>query len=600
MAVVSEEELSEEFEGFGITLSDPNITDKLQELCGLHRLDAGDLVTEWVAYSNTKKNLGLTLEALDHFEREKLSKRIPKTPKTPKLKKQNGPVIYDINNIEDGMDEDGAEALYNAYSTPSSKGQGQKKRQLTPDNLPLKRFTGPNRSPVIPFSPASFSPSSATPSKKFSSRTNAGEVLNTFGKLENINWSGSNQVCAITSYDLPTCLEKRIKYMFQKLTDKAQVLNDLIEDIGMELKAAYEIEEYSHIGLPVQDQVTVVGRICCDCNGKLNAKSVLLEGSRETSAGKSIPLDLTDLTEFSLFPGQVSAFDGTNATGMKFVAKKVYPGICLPLPEIKVKPETDITKLSVMIAAGPFTTSDNLAYEPLTELIKYIQRDKPDVCVLMGPFVDSRNEEIDKGHLGKTYEELFRTQMEIIARMTEKVQCKVLIVPSQRDVHHDFVYPQPPFVLKDFNNKHIQFVSDPATICINNVVFGLTSTDVLFHLGQEEISFPPGGTDRLGRLTQHLLTQHSYYPLYPQTEDMNVDHTLQELYGHMPVTPHVLVVPSDLRYFIKDIKGCFCVNPGRLAKGQVGGTYTRMVINTQDIASNSSLVPNISAQVLRV
>lgn len=30
------------------------------------------------------------------------------------------------------------------------------------------------------------------------------------------------------------------------------VLNDLIENIGMELKTTHDIEEYSHIGLPVQ------------------------------------------------------------------------------------------------------------------------------------------------------------------------------------------------------------------------------------------------------------------------------------------------------------------------------------------------------------
>ena len=29
---------------------------------------------------------------------------------------------------------------------------------------------------------------------------------------------------------------------------------------------------------------------------------------------------------------------------------------------------------------------------------------------------------------------------------------------------------------------------DPCTLKINNIVFGLTSTDVLFHLGAEEIS----------------------------------------------------------------------------------------------------------------
>ena len=38
------------------------------------------------------------------------------------------------------------------------KGTNQQKRQLTPDNPPLKRFTNNVRSPMVPFSPASFSP----------------------------------------------------------------------------------------------------------------------------------------------------------------------------------------------------------------------------------------------------------------------------------------------------------------------------------------------------------------------------------------------------------------------------------------------------------
>ena len=39
--------------------------------------------------------------------------------------------------------------------------------------------------------------------------------------------------------------------------------------------------------------------------------------------------------------------------------------------------------LSVLIAAGPFSTSDNLSYEPLNDLSKYMSRDKPDVCILV-------------------------------------------------------------------------------------------------------------------------------------------------------------------------------------------------------------------------
>ena len=117
-----------------------------------------------------------------------------------------------------------------------------------------------------------------------------------------------------------------------------------------------------------QEEITVAGRICCDSVGKLNAKSTMLEGSRETSAGKQIPLDLDQVPSYSLFPGQVDvilkvgcnalyfcwfqqmmlyqwacilllcfwenlhlyswlqlvAMEGTNCTGNKFVAKQIF------------------------------------------------------------------------------------------------------------------------------------------------------------------------------------------------------------------------------------------------------------------------------------
>lgn len=48
-----------------------------------------------------------------------------------------------------------------------------------------------------------------------------------------------------------------------------------------------------------------MGQIGCDTNGKLNSKSVILEGDREHSSGAQIPVDLSELKEYSLFPGQV-------------------------------------------------------------------------------------------------------------------------------------------------------------------------------------------------------------------------------------------------------------------------------------------------------
>jgi hypothetical protein len=48
-----------------------------------------------------------------------------------------------------------------------------------------------------------------------------------------------------------------------------------------------------------------------------------------------------------------------------------------------------------------------------------------------------------------------------------------------------------------------------------------------------------------------LCSIYSYYPLYPPVEEVNMDYEKFQCYGQMPLTPDVLIVPSELRFFIK-------------------------------------------------
>uniref|UniRef100_A0A0E9WT40 DNA polymerase alpha subunit B n=1 Tax=Anguilla anguilla TaxID=7936 RepID=A0A0E9WT40_ANGAN len=73
------------------------------------------------------------------------------------------------------------------------------------------------------------------------------------------------------------------------------------------------------------------------------------------------------------------------------------------------------------------------------------------------------------------------------------------------------------------------------------------------------------------------------------------------MHGQMPVTPDVLLVPSELRYFIKDVIGCVCINPGRLTKGQVGGTYGRLLIQQgPSLAEGKRQNPCVACQVVKI
>ncbi|KAL8559641.1 hypothetical protein ACOMHN_008352 [Nucella lapillus] len=570
-------------------------------MCMQFRHDEGQLAQEWIAFKCSKGMKSMTTSTLEKFEREWLPRKGLKAPKPgdQTVKSNLG------NRI--GDDDVDMISMY-ATTTPTSTAKSGGKRQVTPDERDAlrKRLADSERSPVVPARPSP-SPTgkkgpanvAASRSNRFAERKAAGEVVSSFGAVDTAVWSGSGQGCTVAPYDPLRSLDKQYKYMFQKLADRAHALNDQIEYMEEQLKNHLGLEELPYLGQPTQEMAQVTGRIACDSHGKLNSQSVVLEGSRSTSSGFSIPVDLCELKEYALFPGQVIAADAVNASGKKLLLKNIYPSMKLPFPQLSVKTEPG-SSLRALIAAGPFSVSDDLYYDPLRALLDTIRKDRPDMCILIGPFVDIKNSIIEKGMMDETYDQTFKKCMELIAEDTQKLNCQIVVVPSWRDAHHYTVYPQGPFTWTH-KPQHLHFVSDPCTLIINNIVFGITSTDVLLHLGAEEVSMcAPGSTDRLGRLAQHLLDQHSYYPLYPPSDDVNAD--LQEFEEHvrMSAIPHVLIIPSDLRYFIKDCSGCCCVNPGRLAKGQVGGTFARLVLHPPTSTQPSSVMSTTAGQILKI
>jgi hypothetical protein len=52
------------------------------------------------------------------------------------------------------------------------------------------------------------------------------------------------------------------------------------------------------------------------------------------------------------------------------------------------------------------------------------------------------------------------------------------------DVQHAYVYPQPPFPAK--NTEGLRYMSNPCSFIVNGVGVGLTSADILKHIGAEE------------------------------------------------------------------------------------------------------------------
>jgi DNA polymerase alpha subunit B len=87
---------------------------------------------------------------------------------------------------------------------------------------------------------------------------------------------------------------------------------------------------------------------------------------------------------------KVVSVEGMNGSGTELIASKIIDDVSLALDLSPVS--SQLTEpLTVVIACGPFSTTDNLLYEPLNELILLLDSQPPDVLILIGPFVDAEH-----------------------------------------------------------------------------------------------------------------------------------------------------------------------------------------------------------------
>lgn len=74
----------------------------------------------------------------------------------------------------------------------------------------------------------------------------------------------------------------------------------------------------------------------------------------------------------------------------------------------------------MVVASGPFTTTSNLLYEPLTDLLTAVRDNPPHVLILLGPFLDANHPLVVGNDLGETHTAVFNRCLRIIASTLEK------------------------------------------------------------------------------------------------------------------------------------------------------------------------------------
>jgi DNA polymerase alpha subunit B len=387
------------------------------------------------------------------------------------------------------------------------------------------------------------------------------------------------------------------KTMAMKLSEASEILDDRIDEFLSLVKEHHKLEDsaFGNAAAQSQNEIITVGRIALDTNeGRLNTASLVLEMSRRTGSGLRVPLKLDAVQHYQFFPGKIVALKGSNASGEFFSVSEI-----LDLPQLfpvatsvgnmdiindTICDEDGETRpLVTLVAAGPYTTEDSLDFAPFRAILDAAQEVQADGLILLGPFIDAEHPLIQAGDIDlpenypvepdqTTLNDVFRAF--ISAPLQKLVQSlptiTVTLVPSVRDaVSKHAAWPQDRLKKKELNlPRQVSLVPNPMLLSLNEIMFGLSSQDILDELRASELV---GGKMRqmniMERLTRQLVDQRHFFPVYPASSKLKfaeeeggvptgplgamLDVSYLKLGEWLGVKPDVLVTPSILPPFAK-------------------------------------------------
>jgi DNA polymerase alpha subunit B len=344
------------------------------------------------------------------------------------------------------------------------------------------------------------------------------------------------------------------------------------------------------VGVSSQAEVILCGRLVCEgLEGRLNERSILLEGSRASSNGARIHLYLQGCSHVAAFPGQIVGVLGRSGEKSTFHARDFVPGIPAPMPI--AAPRAD-AQMHLMVAAGPYCLRDTLDYTPLEQVLAHAANVQPKVLVLLGPFLDAGNVKVNTGETviaGETkprpFEEVYTEfLLPLLARCLAPLRqrrpaTEVLLVPSLEEALCFHPLPQPPMdaslcvEARAFSQLRsiVKFLPNPAHLEVNGLKVSLSSADALSPVLREIVLRP--AERKIEEALRLLLGQRSLFSVLPRDPPQVSEARAGALQFPFAdnATPDLCIFPAIVgQPGGMFVDGTAFVNPGVLCRGSLG------------------------------
>lgn len=617
---------------FGKSIDKPELIQSCQEIIKIFSISIEDLYINWESFVVTKYD-GIKLDyspdnflKLQNYIQSNLEKKKNQNGNVPSTVKANRKINLSSSNS----------SPFNFLPTTPSTINKKKKIDATTTTPSVRKLVSPStvsNPQSTPYQPLSdLSTNTPTPLKNDQESGKIIESLNSSipiseGFTPDID--SENPIKLIANFDPK---KYQFRTMRTKLLETADVLDDQIDSFIKIIQSHYNFsqEDFANPSIISQSETVAVGRIVPDnpltpTDLVLNSDSLALETSRMVGIGRRVQLDLSNLANYSFFPGQIVALKGKNASGEYF---KVTEVIDIPLLGAPVSSRSELEEFNnkldqdvkVVITTGPYTSSNDLKFDRLSELVNKLNNEiKPHVVIMFGPFIDITHPSVINGQLDlqdentsnkkpNTLDDIFKLIVSpILKRINNKIQ--IILIPSLKDaISKHAAYPQDSLDRKALQlTKNFKSFPNPSIFQINEILLGVSNNDVFKDLKDvNKGEFLK--TNRFDRIANHIIQQRRFYPVFPGSSSMKkrkigendevvenspaaeLDVPYLGLSEFGDVIPDILIVPSELRFFARVVKNVLIINPGTFMRPNSVGTFAQLTIKKADLANDLSKI----------
>ncbi|KAL4492918.1 hypothetical protein ABPG72_020697 [Tetrahymena utriculariae] len=430
--------------------------------------------------------------------------------------------------------------------------------------------------------------------KRFSYNSNLPQV-----NLEKNQHKNSNNITVVDLFDqydpnkIPNYLINNLDKIRKHLEQRIQIFREqnYSQFLSNDEKLINDISSYSKT-----EEVKMVGRLISTENGFLNTTNLRIE------LNKNQYFDLVFENDFDfgnnvLFPNQIVMVKGIINEKEELVVSELITDHIKEITDEEY-PKNDNLKEDesqlIMVAAGPFSTVMSTQYTAFDNILHVAKSKKVSTLILLGPFLDIKNEILKDGNIiinnkEYTFEQLQNSLFEKAVKELEG-KTQIIIVPSTRDILSTDSIPQTSLEIKVSEHKNsIHSFSNPAYIDLDKKLrVYIANSDVGMITLQNSLldkKIPYMQQSRL--VLKALMNQQNLYSIYPMRNPNDSQQILENVKlpnindfdipfdYQLELYPHIIITPSALPKFATLIYNTIVINPNYVIRdGSQAGNFT--------------------------